>query len=489
MAGSCALVWLKRDLRSVDHAPLVAAATFDSVAAVYVVEPEWLSSPECDAQHVAFAKAQVAALRETLLTRGMPLLIRYGSIIQVFSALRHEFPFHALLSHEETGPGWSYERDRDVASWCKQVGVTWREWPQNGVVRRLKGRNGWASQWQRRMNAPILPMPSWWSGATRLEAGQWPSEEVERAISGDARPLPAAGEKSAHRTLRSFLEWRGARYLATLSSPRSASTGCSRLSSYLAFGVISLRQVHQEADKRIQALTSQNDADAHRFARHLHGFVGRLHWHCHFIQRLESQPSLEWRNASRSYDGLREDDFDVRRFEAWKHGYTGYPMVDACMRSLNATGWLNFRMRAMLVSFAAHHLWLHWREPGLHLARQFLDFEPGIHWCQMQMQSGTTGVNALRVYSPTKQQSDQDPRCEFIRRWIPEFGTPKYPRPMVDERWAMRAAKLKLLAVHLSDRAREEALDIQNRHGSRKHRARKASSTSTPKQPTQPDLF
>jgi hypothetical protein len=84
-------------------------------------------------------------------------------------------------------------------------------------------------------------------------------------------------------------------------------------------------------------------------------------------------------------------------------------MVDACMRQLCATGWLNFRMRAMLVSFAAYHLWLHWRAPGLFLARQFLDFEPGIHWSQMQMQSGTTGINTLRIYSPAKQARDHDP--------------------------------------------------------------------------------
>lgn len=208
MAEACALVWLKRDLRSMDHAPLVAAAAFTSVAAIYVVEPEWLSSPECDVQHVAFAEAQVASLRETLRARGMPLLIRYGSIIQVFSALRRELPFHVLLSHEETGPGWSYKRDRALASWCKQVGITWQEWPQNGVVRRLKERNGWASQWQRRMDAPVLQVPSRWSGAPGLELGHWPSAEVQRMTSGHARPLPAAGNGLL--TARCTVFWNGA---------------------------------------------------------------------------------------------------------------------------------------------------------------------------------------------------------------------------------------------------------------------------------------
>ncbi len=88
----------------------------------------------------------------------------------------------------------------------------------------------------------------------------------------------------------------------------------------------------------------------------------------------------------------------------------GYPFLDACMRSLRATGWLNFRMRAMVMSFASYNLWLPWRATGLHLARMFTDYEPGIHWSQVQMQSGTTGINTIRIYNVVKQGYDQDPR-------------------------------------------------------------------------------
>jgi deoxyribodipyrimidine photo-lyase len=283
-----------------------------------------------------------------------------------------------------------------------------------------------------------------------------------------ARPRPPAGERAARATLDDFLAARSRGYRRHLSSPLEADTGCSRLSAYLAFGMLSLRQVHQATEARIAVLRTEPDAAAQRWASDLRRFSGRLRWHCHFMQKLEDEPAIEVRNFSRAHDGLREDAFDRERFEAWCEGRTGFPMVDACMRQLRATGWLNFRMRAMLVSFAAYHLWLHWREPGLFLARQFLDFEAGIHWPQMQMQSGTTGINTLRIYSPSKQSADHDPRGEYVRRWVPEVGTPAYPRPIVDERRAVAAAKQRLYGLRAGADARAEADTIQARHGSRR---------------------
>ncbi len=465
MAG--ALVWFKRDLRVRDHAPLAAAEHLEVAAALVVIEPEWLDSPECDPRHVDFFLSNARALQADLARRGLPLLFRVGEMTQVLQDLRREFAFSHLFSHEETGPGWSYARDLKVADWCRHQGVLWTEFPQTGVVRRLRSRSGWAARWAQRMNAPEVVCPPGFKGPPGLEPTPLPTLQ-DLGLSPLSTPGPPAGEHAAWATLKGFLDGRGRDYRRALSSPLTAETGCSRLSEHLSFGTISLRCVHQATEARIASTADRG------LAYGLRGFAGRLRWHCHFMQKLEDEPAIEFRNFARSADGLRAGDgvndgeIDRGRLQAWCEGQTGFPMVDACMRQLRATGWLNFRMRAMLVSFAAYHLWLHWREPGLFLARQFLDFEPGIHWSQMQMQSGTTGINTLRMYSPSKQARDQDPQGLYVRQWVPEFGTSAYPPPIVDEKQALQQAKERLYGLRKSSTAHAEAAEIQNKHGSRK---------------------
>ena len=163
---SKALVWFKRDLRLRDHAPLAHAVLHDESVGLYIIEPEWISSQEFDAQHLEFVLQSLAELRAALAQRGLPLLVRVGSALNVLSQLRSEFAFTHVLSHEETGSGWTYTRDRAVAAWCKAHGVQWQQWPHTGVVRRLVTRAGWAGQWATRMNAIEIATPTGFPGST-----------------------------------------------------------------------------------------------------------------------------------------------------------------------------------------------------------------------------------------------------------------------------------------------------------------------------------
>jgi deoxyribodipyrimidine photo-lyase len=494
------LVWLKRDLRIADHRPLARAARTGPCLVLYVYEPELLTHPTTDAAHLRFINGSLAELDRELRRRGARLTTRVGNLPEVFDRLHAERPIARIWSHEETGLGITYARDRRVRAWAKRHGVDWIELPNHGVFRPHPERDGWAGRWRRRMAEPVTPAPKRICGIDDIPSDGL-KEPVRLHLEDRARPEAAApGSAVAERVLGGFLNERGLDYRQGMSSPVTAWTASSRLSPHLAWGNLSVRQVFQATQARLEALGAYEPRGRRpvvgpegAWIGALDAFAKRLHWHCHFIQKLEDQPDIELRNLSRACDGLRDERPNRALLAAWEAGQTGYPLVDACMRALAAGGWINFRMRAMLMSFAAHHLWQHWREPALHLARLFLDFEPGIHFSQVQMQSGTTGINAVRIYSPVKQVRDQDPRGLFIRRWCPELaGVPDawlprpetmpaavqqaagciigrhYPRPIVDNGPAYLSARRRLLALRSRGAARAEAARIQHRHGSRK---------------------
>lgn len=452
------VVWFKRDLRVEDHRPLWEAVKRGPVLPLYIVEPEVYRAEDFSSAHWDFIRESLVELRERLRELGSPLIVRQGEALQVLRS----FPVSGLWAHEETGNGVTYARDRRVRRWAREAKIPFVEFPANGVVRRLASRNGWSRLWESRMAEPIVAVPQ------SLQRGL-PVDEGVIPTARDLRIFPVAldgpqqgGESLAHETLRSFLAERGHHYHREMSSPLSAERSCSRLSSYLAYGNLSTRQV-------VQATRAFRDKVEDRTIRAaLRSFDARLHWRCHFMQKLEDEPRIEFENFVRAYDGMREGQFNEEHFAAWCEGRTGYPMVDACMRMLRAKGWINFRMRAMLVSFASYHLWLHWRQPSLYLARIFQDYEPGIHYSQFQMQSATTGINTIRIYSPSKQQEDHDPSGVFVRRWIPEFGSSDYPEPIVDHREAVALARQRLGVFRRSDAAKEGAKKVMKKHGSRK---------------------
>lgn len=427
-----ALVWFKRDLRWHDHAALHAAAQHGTVRCVYVVEPTLWQQPDAARQHFEFVRESLTDLDAALRLRGGSLEVHHGELPEVLTRIWQTAPFEALYSHQETGNLWTFQRDLRVAAWCKAHATPWHETPQFGVVRGLQNRNVWQTAWETHMRSPqsALPVVSFWHGpaypVTAIQTPAFPPHDPPWRQRG--------GRTLGLSVLHSFLHARSLGYRGGLSSPLSAPDACSRLSPYLAWGCLSMREVVQATRHQLAQLPAQ----ATRQRAGLTAFLSRLHWHCHFIQKLESEPEIEHHNMHRGYDGLREDAFNPAHFQALQEARTGWPMVDACVRMLQETGWLNFRMRAMLVSVAAYPLWLHWRPVGEWLARQFLDYEPGIHWSQLQMQSGTTGINTTRVYNPLKQAQDHDPHGQFVRRWLPAMR--KVPDPWLWQPWRMPAS-------------------------------------------------
>ncbi|WP_345793679.1 FAD-binding domain-containing protein [Thauera sp. JM12B12] len=514
------LVWFKRDFRLADHGALAAAARRGPVLCVAIVEPALWAQADAARQHYEFMLESARALHAEMQRLGGRLHLLVGEAVAVLDRLHAEAPLDALYSHEETGNGASYARDRAVAAWCRARGVRWHEVAQFGVVRRLDDRDRWQAAWEAHVAAPqaVLPEPAGVCFAAlpaALQPGEgtsWPAPgaivaaraPAAVALGLDAFQPPArqrGGRRAALAVLQDFLDVRSGQYRGGISSPLKAPTACSRLSPYLAWGCLSLREVVQATRARVAALP---EGDRRRAG--LSAFLSRLYWHCHFIQKLEREPALEFRNLHRGYDGLREDAWNPAHFDALVAGRTGWPLVDACVAMLRETGWINFRMRAMLVSVAAYPLWLHWREVGLWLARAFLDYEPGIHWSQLQMQSGTTGINTTRVYNPIKQARDHDPQGVFVRRWLPAlrrvpdawlFEPWRMPAevaarhglrlgedialPLVELERATREAKARVHALRAQPEVRAAKAAIVERHGSRKRpegRRRKAAASA-----------
>ncbi len=226
----------------------------------------------------------------------------------------------------------------------------------------------------------------------------------------------------------------------------TGETSCSRLSPHIAFGNISIKEIFKKTNDKLKSNLSFSKKKS------LIAFKSRLAWHCHFIQKLYDEPEIEFRNMNSAYNGIRENDFNEDYHLAWKNGTTGYPFVDACMRYLRTNGWINFRMRAMLVSFASYQ---------------------------------------LRIYNPIKQSIDQDPTGDFIKKWVPELKNvpgklihepwkltfieqkginleigKDYPSPIVDNKISTKIAKEKIWNVKKTTEAKIISAEVLSKHAS-----------------------
>jgi deoxyribodipyrimidine photo-lyase len=456
------VVWLKRYLRIFDHAPLAQAAAAGPVLIIYPLEPSIWQAGDLSKRHLAFVIESLKALDFELAKRGAHILYTVAEMDEVLDAIFDAYGAFRLLAHEENGTPWTYARDKRVHRWMKARGLEFHEVQQFGVTRRLTSRSRFNELWRAYIEQPIIPAPTQFEMGTVVPAGFGRDLRAfaQVAIPGDwvrADLAQRGGEHEAHKQLKRFLGGTYRDYLGSISSPSKAEQKGSRLSPYLAWGNLSLRYVVMQSEAVL-------DRGVERWAqKSMLAFLSRCHWHCHFIQRIEDEPEIAVRTINPAFDAIRTE-WDEVAFQRWATGTTGVPLIDAGMRALHETGWVNFRMRAILLSFVCNTLMLDWRRPAEHLARLFLDYEPGIHYSQVQMQAGVTGFNTIRIYNPLKQAEDHDPDGAFVRK----YGPIQPLEPMVDVEQANRVARDLLWGVKRQSDTRHHAQQALEKHGSRK---------------------
>ena len=422
MDNGLSIFWFRRDLRLEDNAGLLAALESGyPVLPIFVFDSEILSSlPEDDAR-VGFIHQNLQSMRHRLLTDHKRTMgIYHGNPLSVLKELVAAYPIKAVFTNEDYEP-YARKRDKQVYDFLSGQNIGFHISKDQVVFAKdeITKDDG---------NPYVVYTPFMRKWKSQLNPAKHLSEYSCQKVLDKIADLPDLPNLSLqdlgfkpsdiqvpdYHIASSLID----RYGETRDFP--AANGTSRLGAHLRFGTISIRKLVKKG------LASRTET-----------FLNELIWREFFMQILWHFPRTIHESFKKKYDGIQWRN-NEEEFEKWKTGQTGYALVDAGMRELNATGYMHNRVRMLVASFLCKHLLIDWRWGEAYFAQKLLDFELSSNVGNWQWASGS-GVDAapyFRIFNPMTQIDKFDKQREYVRKWVPEYGTSAYPEKMVDHKMA-----------------------------------------------------
>lgn len=417
------IFWFRRDLRLEDNTGLYyALQQEENVLPLFIFDKKILDKLEdkSDAR-VDFIHQQILSIHQELAKKGSSILIKYGEPEQIYRELAEEFDIQAVYTNRDYEP-YAKERDRKIEELLKEKNIPFLTFKDQVIFEPGEILNGSGEFYK--VFTPFSKV--WLDKFKRTQTQSLSNSQWKKLLQIDPLPVIYLEEMGFEKSNMDIPSMKAdeaiiAHYDRTRNFP--AQNGTSRLGIHLRFGTISVRRL---------ALTAAQLNDT---------FLNELIWREFYMMILAYNPQVVNRAFKPKYDQIpwRNNEPD---FEAWCKGKTGYPIVDAGMRELNATGYMHNRVRMIVASFLTKHLLIDWRWGEVYFAKKLLDFELASNNGGWQWAAGT-GTDAqpyFRIFNPESQTEKFDKELKYIKKWIPEFGTSEYPEPIVEHKFARQRA-------------------------------------------------
>jgi deoxyribodipyrimidine photo-lyase len=418
------IFWFRRDLRLEDNTALYhALKTREDVLPLFIFNPDTMERPEyTPTARLNFIYQILLELKENLEKIGSTLCVKYGKPTDVFKELLTQYHICSVYTNREYDPYSTY-RDLFVERFLKQNKIEFLSYKDHVLFEKEElikpdgkpytiftaYKNRFVEKFNNEMVQPYNTT-AFFHNLIRMKPYKMPSYE-ELGIKKLTIEFPSG--KISQRVLEN--------YAAQRDFP--AMEGTSRLSVHLRYGTISIRKITAQA------------------VLHSNEFFNELIWRNFFSQILWFFPHVATRSFKPVFDNINWE-VNQDHFNAWCQGKTGYPLVDAGMRELNQTGFMHNRVRMVTASFLCKHLLIDWRWGEAYFAGKLLDYELASNngnwqWCAG---TGCDAVPYFRIFNPELQAKKFDPEMEYIRKWVPEYGTSNYHTPIIDHKFARQRA-------------------------------------------------